>query len=209
MRIIDVRAGFAHCQIIIGDGVTIVDVGDAKAMLAALGREGIALRDVRRIVITHGDGDHWRGAMELQERTGAEVAAHEDERDYLDGTHVPPFSVPKRLLISFAPRPTRPRVDRWLRGGEMLDGLEIIHTPGHTPGHISVRAEDTLLAGDAFTTAEQFREVPRLMTSDLARSRATIHALAARDIARAFSGHGSPAAGAGEKLRALAASLAS
>ena len=209
MRIIDVKAGFAHCQIVIGDVVTIVDVGDAKAMLAALDREGIAVRDIRRIVITHGDGDHWRGATELQARTGAEVVAHEDERDYLVGTHVPPFSVPKRLLTRFAPRPTRPRVDRWLRGGETIDGLEIIHTPGHTPGHISVQAEDALLAGDAFTTAEAFREVPRLMTSDLARSRATIRALAARDIARAFSGHGSPAAGAGEKLHALAASLVS
>ena len=203
------KAGFAHCQIVIGEVVTIVDVGDAKAMLAALDREGIAPRDIRRIVITHGDGDHWGGATELQARTGAEVVAHEDERDYLDGTRVPPFSVPKRLLIRFAPRPTRPRVDRWLRGGETIDGIEIIHTPGHTPGHISVRAEDALLAGDAFTTAERFREVPRLMTSDLARSRATIRALAAHDIARAFSGHGSPAADAGEKLRVLATSLVS
>ena len=208
MRIIDVKAGFAHCQIVIGDVVTIVDVGDAKIMLAALDRERIALSDVRRIVITHGDGDHWGGAAELRERTGAEIVAHEDERDYLHGTYVPPFSVPKRLLIRFAPRRARLQVDRWLRGGETLEGLEIIHSPGHTPGHISVRADDALLAGDAFTTADRFREVPRLMTSDLARSRASIRALATRDIARAFSGHGSPADGAGQRLRALGASLA-
>jgi len=47
------------------------------------------------------------------------------------------------------------------------------------------------------------------MTSDLARSRATIRDLARIDISRAFSGHGSPSDGAGEKLRALAASLVS
>ena len=208
MRIIDVRAGFAHCQIVIGDVVTIIDVGDAKAIIAALGHEGIALRDVQRIVITHGDGDHWGGAAELRERTGAEIVAHEDERNYLHGTHVPPFSVPKRLLVRFAPHRARPQVDRWLHGGETLDGLEIIHSPGHTPGHISVQADDTLLAGDAFTTADRFREVPRLMTSDLAKSRASIRALATRDIVRAFSGHGSPADDAGERLRALGASLA-
>lgn len=209
MRIVDVKAGFAHCQIVVGEVVTLVDVGDATAMLAALDREGITLRDVRRIVITHGDGDHWGGAMEVQERTGAELVAHEDERGYLDGTRVPRFSAPKRLLIRFAARRARPRVDRWLRGAEVLDGLEIIHTPGHTPGHISVRAGDALLAGDAFTTAARFREVPRLMTSDLAMSRATIRELARRDVSRAFSGHGPPADGAGEKLRALAAGLAS
>ncbi len=112
MRIVDVKAGFAHCQIVVGEVVTIVDAGDAKAILAALDRESIALGDVRRIIITHGDGDHWSGANELRERTGAEIVAHEAERGYLEGTFVPRFSLPKRLLIRSAPRRARPRVDR-------------------------------------------------------------------------------------------------
>jgi glyoxylase-like metal-dependent hydrolase (beta-lactamase superfamily II) len=209
VRIVDVRAGFAHCQIVIDEVVTIVDVGNAKAMFAALQGEGVAVRDVRRIVITHGDGDHVQGAMELREQSGAEIVAHEAERGYLEGTDIPPFSVPKRLLIRFGSGRVRPRIDRWLAGGETLDGLEIIPTPGHTPGHISVLAGGSLIAGDAFTTAERFSEVPHLMTADLRTSRASIRALMAYDVARAFSGHGVPAEGAREKLRALAASLPS
>jgi glyoxylase-like metal-dependent hydrolase (beta-lactamase superfamily II) len=207
-RVIDVRAGFAHCQIVVADSVTLVDAGDPRPILAALAAAGIGPRDVHRIVLTHGDGDHTRGASALRELTGAEVAAHVDERGYLDGTDVPPFSLPKRLLIRVAGRHAmRPIVDRWLRDREVVDGLEVIHTPGHTPGHISLRVGDTLLVGDAFSTGERFREVPRLMTADLPRSRRSIQLLAGLDIDRAFSGHAPPADGAGEKLRALAAAV--
>jgi glyoxylase-like metal-dependent hydrolase (beta-lactamase superfamily II) len=207
MRIIDVKAGFAHCQIVLAQTVTVVDAGDARPIRAALEREGVALKDVGRILLTHGDNDHWRGAMELRGLCDAELLAHEDERAYLEGTDVPRFSVPKRLLIGLGRGLRRPRVDRWVRGGEMLDGLEIIHTPGHTPGHLSVRAGDALLAGDAFSSGARFREVPRLMTADLARSRRSIRELAKLDVARAFSGHGPAAEDAAVKLRALAASL--
>lgn len=208
-RIVDVKAGMAHSQIVIGDVVTIVDAGDAAPLLAALEREGVRPSDVRRIFITHGDGDHILGVAALRARTGAEVVAHEAERDYIEGRSVPPFSMPKRLMIAMAGRRlVRPQVDRWIRGGEVLDGVEVIHSPGHTPGHICLRVDDALIAGDALNTAaEGFREVPHLMTSDLARSRDAIRRLAQLDVARAFSGHRGPADGAREKLRALAASL--
>lgn len=208
-RIIDVRAGMAHSQIVIGEVVTIVDAGDPAALLAALEREGIAPSAVRRIVITHGDGDHILGVAALRERAGAEVVAHEAERAYLEGSGVPDFSMPKRLMIAMGSRRlVRPHVDRWVRGGETLDGIEVIHTPGHTPGHISLRIGDALVAGDAFSTsADRFREVPRIMTSDVRRSRDSIRLLAALGAARAFSGHRPPSDDAGGKLRALAASL--
>ncbi|HZP96738.1 MAG TPA: MBL fold metallo-hydrolase [Candidatus Limnocylindria bacterium] len=207
-RVIDVRAGFARCQIVVADAVTIVDPGNAVAVLNALAREAITLSAVARIVITHGDGDHWQGAADLAARTGAEIAAHEADASYIEGRALPRFSIPKRLLIAASGRRARrPEVHRRLRGGEKLDGLEVIHTPGHTPGHVSLRIGDTLIAGDAFSTGERFHEVPRLMTSDLRASRASIRALAALEIDRAFSGHGPPADGARAKLRALADAL--
>lgn len=206
-RVIDVRAGFAHCQIVVSSSVAIVDAGDARPILAALAAAGIAPRDVRRIILTHGDGDHTRGANALRAATGAEVAAHQDERGYIERTAIPPFSLPKQLLIRTGGRAARPQVDRWLRDDEMLDELEVIHTPGHTPGHISLRVGDALLAGDAFNTGERFGEVPRMMTADVPRSRDSIRRLATLEIARAFSGHAAPADGASAKLRALAAAL--
>lgn len=208
-RIVDVKAGQAHSQIVIDAVVTIVDAGDAAPLLAALEREGIAPADVRRIVITHGDADHILGVAALRERTGAEVVAHEAERGYLDGTAPPRFSIPKRLMIAVGSRQlVRPRIDRWVRGGEVLDGVEVIHTPGHTPGHISLRIGDTVIAGDAFRTgADAFGEVPHIMTADVTRSRESIRLLASLGAERAFSGHWAPSDGASGKLRVLAASL--
>ena len=209
-KIIDVRAGFAHAQIVIGDVVTVVDPGNASAVLEALAREDIAPERVKRIVLTHGDGDHWGGADVLRARTGAEVVAHEAERGYLEGTAIPSFAPPKRALLMAARRWVRlPRVDRWLRGGEQLDDIEIVHAAGHTPGSICLVVGDALIAGDAFNTSDPFREVPRLMSADVARSRDSIRRLAGLDVTRAFSGHAPPADGAGAKLRALAGRLAS
>lgn len=209
-RIVDVRAGFAHCQIVAGDGgeVVVIDPGRAGPVLDALARERIPLTSVRWIVLTHGDGDHWGGAAALVERSGAQVAAHEAERAYLDGTRMPPFSLPKRLLIGLGGRrAVPPRVDRWLRDGETVGRLEVIHTPGHTPGHICLQAGTDLIAGDAFTTGERFSEVPRLMSADAAGARRAIRALAGREISRAFSGHGPPADDAAGRLRELVARL--
>lgn len=206
MKVVDVRAGFAHAQIVVGDSLTIVDPGAARPVLAALARESLRATDVRHIVITHGDPDHWRGVAPLRELSGAEVLAHTDERAYLEG-QAPPFRLPKRLLLRVGPRPTPPRIDRWLQDGDRVDGLTVVHAPGHTPGHICLIAGAALIAADAFTTGPQFREVPHVMTSDLAVSRRSIRSLALRGASRAFSGHGEPSDDAAEKLRALASRL--
>jgi glyoxylase-like metal-dependent hydrolase (beta-lactamase superfamily II) len=207
-RVIDIVAGFARCQLVIAKTVTLIDAGNARAVLAGLTREGISPAEVRRIVLTHGDADHWRGAAALQRISGAEVVAHEGDRSYFAGRPPRGFSLPKRLLVALDHPRDRPRIDRWLHGGEILDGLEIIHAPGHTPGNICVIAGDALIAGDVLRTGSTFAEVPRLMSADVTRSRESIRAIAGRDIARAFSGHGPPADDAGGKLRALAARLA-
>jgi glyoxylase-like metal-dependent hydrolase (beta-lactamase superfamily II) len=207
-RVIDLRAGFVHSQVVITDVVTIVDPAQPHVLLDALAGERIQPTDVRRIVLTHGDGDHWSGAAELAERTGAEIAAHEDDRAYIEGRGMPHFSLVKRAVIAATTRGARrPEVDRLLHGGEVIDGIEVIHTPGHTPGHICLRVEDVLIAGDAVRTGKQFREVPVFMTSDRERSRASIRRLAGLEFVRAFSGHGEPAVEASEKLRALVAAL--
>ena len=82
-------------------------------MLRALTESGLSARDVRRIVITHGDGDHWRGVAMLAAASGAEVVAHELEADYLERRVFPPFPPPKWLLTRVMTRVTaaepRPR----------------------------------------------------------------------------------------------------
>jgi glyoxylase-like metal-dependent hydrolase (beta-lactamase superfamily II) len=195
---------------VLGDVPTLIDAGTARDLpriLAALAGAGLQPRDLRRIILTHADGDHAGGAARLQELSGAEVAAHRAEAGYLAGALPAGFGWVKRAVVALSGRARPPAVARWLDGGEVLDGLEVLATPGHTPGHISILAGRTLIAGDAFVTGRACREVPRLMSADVPRARAVIRALAGRDLDRAFSGHGPPVDDAGRRLAALAARL--
>lgn len=212
MDIIDVPGRFARCQLIIADdGVTLIDAGaaaDAHAIRRALMSAGRSPRDIRLIVLTHGDGDHIGGAKALQDETGADILAHELELDYIAG-HVPrSFPVIKRGFGILGRRLGRPTVTRVMSGDRLTIGdLEVVHAPGHTPGHLVVYSGDALIAADALRTGDRFTEVPGPMTVDRARSRETIRMLADRPVSRAHSGHGPPAEDASTRLRALAEQL--
>ena len=209
VEIIDVHGGQARSQLILGArGVTLVDTGSdirARAIAAALASVGFGLRDIRLIVLTHGDGDHLAGAHLLQDESGADVLTHELEVEYVLGRLPARFPIAKRAFHFLSRRLPRPRVTRQMSGPRLVIGdIEIVHTPGHTPGHLVVYAGDALCAGDAFRTGYRFTEVPSLMTVDRAMSRTTIRMLAGRAVIRAYSGHGPPSHAAAERLRDLA-----
>jgi glyoxylase-like metal-dependent hydrolase (beta-lactamase superfamily II) len=206
---IDIRSGQARCQLIVGaQGGTLVDTGsdvNARAIVAAMMSAGVRLRDIRLVILTHGDGDHVAGAKFIQDASGAEVLAHELEAAYILGRLPAGFPLAKRAFHLLGRRLPRPRLTRLMSGSRLEIGdVEIVHAPGHTPGHLVVYAGDAICAGDAFTTGDRFKEVPALMTVDRARARATIRALASRAVGRAYSGHGAPADGAAARLSALA-----
>jgi glyoxylase-like metal-dependent hydrolase (beta-lactamase superfamily II) len=118
---------------------------------------GYEISDIKRIVITHIHSDHTQAANEIRRRTAGalEILSHWAEAAYL--SHNPPYSGPpseetvqnffNQLRIkpedvfkkygSFDVEPIK--VDRQLQDGDMVGrSLQVIHTPGHTPGHISL-----------------------------------------------------------------------
>lgn len=139
--------------------VTLVDAGLRNAprrILAALDQIGTAPSDVTRIVVTHAHLDHAGGLAEVARRTGAPVAVHADDAaDVRRGTPPPldPATTAGRLVrrqAGFAATP----VAEELVDGQVLDvggGLRVVHTPGHTPGHVSLLHEPSrlLITGDA------------------------------------------------------------
>ncbi|BBZ26284.1 MBL fold metallo-hydrolase [Mycolicibacterium madagascariense] len=125
---------------------------------------GVDPTDLEMIIVTHGHVDHFGAATELHNRTGAPVAAHQaDLATYLAGhsdrTQRQPIGVFGHVF-SRTPPPnevTRPLHPDIVLTGEYslrphgVDG-RIIHTPGHTPGSVSVLLDQgDLIAGDMLT----------------------------------------------------------
>ncbi|MGD0032693.1 MBL fold metallo-hydrolase [Paenibacillus illinoisensis] len=149
------------------DGITLVDtgmIGQFAGLEAALNKEGVQLADVKRIILTHQDIDHIGnlGAL-LDAIPGLEVWAHADEIPYIKGEKpLIKFTPERRAML---PAPVLAQADqllsqlpeieisRVLEDGDMLPlqgGIQVIHTPGHTPGHICLyfRESEFLLAAD-------------------------------------------------------------
>ncbi len=201
------------------------------------------------IVLTHGHFDHASSAKTLAEEWQIPVFAHPLEFPYLTGEKeypAPNAGAGGGLMSILSPTLPRGPIDLmghleqlpvhedWqpLGHGDAaaghsdsfahLPGWRILHTPGHTPGHVSLfRAADrTLLVGDAFCTTKpesffdaSFTQPPEIhgppsyFTSDWNQAKASVQELAKLDPAIVAPGHGKPLRGPGvpEALRQLAA----
>jgi glyoxylase-like metal-dependent hydrolase (beta-lactamase superfamily II) len=179
----------------------------------------------RAIVLTHGHFDHVGAVRELASRWGVPVYAHALEAPYLTGQskYPPPDpTVGGGIMASSAFLYPRGPIDlgnrlrllpgseagRGTQRGEVPDmpGWEWVHTPGHTPGHVSLfRAADrALLAGDAFVTTKQesllavmtqHKEIhgpPMYYTPDWESAWESVQRLAALEPEIAATGHGLP-----------------
>jgi glyoxylase-like metal-dependent hydrolase (beta-lactamase superfamily II) len=157
------------------------------------------------ILLTHSHFDHAGGAAALREATGAAICAPRAERPLFAGEAQHRFLARAGARVVNLGRPTGPPdVDRWLGAGEVVAGLEVVPTPGHTPGHVSYLLGSSILGGDAFMTGDRFREAVPMFVADRAQARRSIEQLSQLDLDLAVSGHGPPARGAKEKLAALA-----
>lgn len=151
-------ARFVYSFIISTHGsLTLIDAGVAgseELIFSHLQRSGRRPEEISLLILTHSHPDHIGAAKAIREVTGCSIAAHGAERAWIEDTDrqnrdrpVPGFS---RLVAGPV------TVDRILKDGDTLelgDGLtlEVIHTPGHSPGSISLllRPGMALFSGDA------------------------------------------------------------
>jgi len=177
------------------------------------------------IILTHGHFDHVGSAKALADRWDAPVYAHRLEMPYLTGRSGYPPQDPTvgggaiamlgSRLFPRGPFDLEHRIQVMPEDGSVpgLTGWRWIHTPGHTPGHISLfrDTDRVLIAGDAFVTLRQEsllavltrrQEVwrpPAYFTPDWEAARTSVLALAHLDPEVAATGHGIPMSG--ERLR--------
>lgn len=132
------------------DGLTLVDTtmgNAADAILGAASRAGVS---IKRIALTHGHGDHVGALDALKERLGdgVEVLMPELDARIHDGERI----VEGKLPGSWPTVRTKPDVH--LQAGDRVGSLEVVATPGHSPGHVAFldTRDRSLIAGDVFTT---------------------------------------------------------
>lgn len=134
-RIIPVTPFQQNCSLLWCDqtlkGAVVDPGGDLEAIESAVARFGVG---VEKILLTHGHIDHAGGTAELKRRLGVPVEGpHRDESFWID-------QLPQQSLMFGFPRAEAFEPDRWLEDGDEVSfgnvRLEVIHTPGHTPGHV-------------------------------------------------------------------------
>jgi glyoxylase-like metal-dependent hydrolase (beta-lactamase superfamily II) len=148
--------------------------GQFEDILKAIAGEGVSFEKLQGVIITHQDIDHTGSLADLvRESHGSiKVYAHTEEKAYIQGDKpLVKLSSPqwgkfmeslpeerRRQMIAVFTNPPKARVDNPVTDGEILPyggGITIIHTPGHTPGHICLylNRSKTLIAGDALNVS--------------------------------------------------------
>ena len=158
--------------------------GDAARILALVNREGLA---VEAIINTHGHADHVLANVKVQEGTGAPIWIHSADADMLG-------SGSRNLSAYMGASTSCGAADRLLVDGEVLTigdfTLKVLHTPGHTPGGISLLGDKAVFVGDTlFAESIGRTDFPGGSYSQLIQSIKT-KLMVLDDDLKAFPGHG-------------------
>jgi glyoxylase-like metal-dependent hydrolase (beta-lactamase superfamily II) len=149
------RFGFVNSYLVDeDDGLTLIDTmlpGGAKAILARAEQLG---KPIARIALTHAHADHIGSLDALAEQLpGVEVLiTARDERLLSKDKTLEPGEEIGKLRGGYPGAKTKPT--RTIAPGERVGSLEVVASPGHTPGHVSFldTRDGTLYAGDAYST---------------------------------------------------------
>jgi len=141
--VLDVNCYIVGCKT--HNKAVIIDPGDrGDSILSYIEKEGL---EVTYIIATHAHADHIGGIADVKEKTGALFLLHEDDLVTLNAKWISDSIAALRL------KPP-PQPDRLIKGDEIIKvcddlSFKVLHTPGHTPGGISLLADDYVYTGDA------------------------------------------------------------
>jgi glyoxylase-like metal-dependent hydrolase (beta-lactamase superfamily II) len=213
--------GIVNCFLLRStSGYALVDAGLKKhgdKILDALKQAGIAASEIKYILLTHAHKDHAGSAAQLKKVTGATVIAHALDAEIIEsGVRQRPmtpapgllnlilFQIFVKDLLGVPPV----KVDRCVVDGDTLhelDGLQVIHTPGHSAGQVAFlwpQEGGLLFVGDAAVNTLGLRL--SISYEDLELGKKTLARLAKLPFSKACFGHGQTiSSGAAGKLNSL------
>jgi len=176
-----IPVGIDNCYLLRGRTTVLIDAGapgHVKDFMRGMDRLGISLRQIELILLSHGHADHIGCLHQIQTLTEAEIAMHEAECAWVESGEpdLPPgATLWGRMLVGLGQVLYRPRlypcavdyaitstVSSLMTLGYGIPG-QVVHTPGHSPGSISVLLDSgEVFAGDMAMNAWYLRSKPGL-----------------------------------------------
>ena len=192
---------------------------DGATVLDAIRRLGRKPSDLKRIVLTHAHRSHLGGLAALKRATGAGVLGHEWEADVVSGdrpaqpvglTPTAPLRTYPFQVGIFLNRPRHEPcpVDEAVTDDDAVGPLRVLHTPGHSPGHLAFFWPErrVLIAGDAVATWPRFEAGWPAFTLNPEQHADSLRRMAELEPGIVGVGHGDPITiDAAERLHGLAA----
>lgn len=204
--------GFGQCYLLRSSGVVAVDAGAPKkggAFFRALESAASRPEDLKLLILTHGHWDHIGSAAEIKESTTAKIAMHRSEVSWLENSLTPlsPGVTAWGKILTAMHKPFMPLINVPIASVDIvLDddafplrdyGIpgHILHTPGHSPGSVSVLLE----SGEAFVGDLAMNRLPLrlspglpIFADDLSAVIRSWEILLERGAAMIYPAHGKP-----------------
>jgi glyoxylase-like metal-dependent hydrolase (beta-lactamase superfamily II) len=136
-------------------------------------------RKLAMVALTHAHPDHQGAVAEVCRRFRVPLACHEADADFMEGkVPIQPQTPLVRIFHRLWSGPPYPVEIRW-KGGEMLGEWKVIHTPGHTKGHVIFHraSDDVVIVGDVVRNASlrggvgRMSETPHFVSVDWRENR--------------------------------------
>jgi glyoxylase-like metal-dependent hydrolase (beta-lactamase superfamily II) len=204
--------GITSCYLVRHEGIILIDAGNSNQeskFERVMERLGVQPDEIQLILATHGHMDHIGSAAKIRDLTGAPIAIHQADHELMEhGIIVPPPGVTSwGRLMAILLKPAIPLFRFQPCVAEIVigdDGLsladygipgQVFHTPGHTPGSVSLLLE----TGDAFVGDQAMNGLPfRLgaglpsLAEDIEQVKASWRMFLENDVRMIDPGHGKP-----------------
>lgn len=199
-RVDEASHNIAHSNVYLvinSHNLLVVDTGtqgNAKKIVKYIQEIGYRPTDVSTIILTHFHMDHTGSAKALKELTGAQLAASAIDGEVIEGKKA--YPKPKNLLMRAASSFIKPEpvpVDILLKDKDIICGLKVVATPGHTEGSIMLLdvQRKVLFAGDTLRfDGKKISAGPSHFSWDQAKERESIKKIAEWEFDVMLPGHG-------------------